>query len=401
MPRKRISGEKSFALPESFKVTAGIDTDRDFLVTAIIDHEGSVPSSPSNDGRQVITREFAQDHVGIAKLCEHLKDNAVEYVVIESTGAYHIAAYQAMKAHGIRVGVINPQFIRSLLRVEGKTDAADAVTLARLASGFHLRISNMPDEMQTHLRLYLRTYDKTSSHKTRISNQTVNLLTQQGILLYRLIKIGSVSGMAILFALSMGEPPQEAVKKNWKGAKKRLPELLDSVNDLPEYMLPFLGEAYADMQQAKMRMDHLIDEALKLSELYGLQEQMARMSTAPAIKPLLALRIISEMGHDFSSRYYSADAFASACGVAPKNIITGGQLVKKGTARGNSHVKKHVLNSVKGWLLSAPDHHPLKQWFVSYQGRGGTYSKGCSALARKIICALWWMEKRAEFYQPN
>lgn len=56
----------------------------------------------------------------------------------------------------------------SLLRVEGKTDAADAVTLARLASGFHLRISNMPDEMQTHLRLYLRTHDKTSAHRTRL-----------------------------------------------------------------------------------------------------------------------------------------------------------------------------------------------------------------------------------------
>ena len=64
----------------------------------------------------------------------------------------------------------------------------------------------------------------------------------------------------------MGESPEDAIKNNWKGSKKRLPELLESVQELPEYLLPFLRESYADMQQAKMRMDHLIDTALQLSE---------------------------------------------------------------------------------------------------------------------------------------
>lgn len=150
-----------------------------------------------------------------------------------------------------------------LLRVEGKTDAADAVTLARLASGFHLRISNMPDEMQTHLQLYLRTHDKTSAHRTRLLNQTMNILTQYGVMLYRLIHLNSFSGMAILFAIAMGKSPENAVKQNWKGSKKRLPELIDSVQDLPAYLLPFLREAYADIQQSELRMDRLIDQAMQ------------------------------------------------------------------------------------------------------------------------------------------
>jgi transposase len=392
---KRISGEKSFAVPTRHLKTAGIDVDRDYLVTAIMDRGQMNGSSPT-----INTVEFEQTGSGIDSLVQALIEADVSYTIIESTGTYHIKGYEAMRAAGLNVGVINPLYVKALLRVEGKTDAADAVTLAKLAGDFSLRISNMPDRMQNHIRLVTRGYDMYSDSLRQTSNRLIALFTQAGITIYRKIGLRSVSGLAIAKALANGDDPAASVQANWRGRKARLPELLDCVAEIELFYLPFLRKHVEDVEMYSLRKDTLLEHALDLIKLYDLEEQVNCMCSHPVVNPFLAMRIIGEMGADFYDRYESASSFAYACGVAPKNIITGGKLKQKGTGQGNRNVKRGLVLYCKTYILQRGVTGPLKDFYNSYRGRGGTYSKAINAVARKTAEALWWMCKRGEYYRP-
>jgi transposase len=77
----------------------------------------------------------------------------VDFSTIESAATYHCLYYDTMREAGVNIAVINPLTVKSLLRVEGKSDKGDAATLAQLAGSFRLRTSNMPDLLQRRLRL--------------------------------------------------------------------------------------------------------------------------------------------------------------------------------------------------------------------------------------------------------
>jgi transposase len=67
--------------------------------------------------------------------------------------------------------VINPIVVKSLLRVEGKSDKDDAMTLARLAASFDLKTSNMPDSQQRELRLLFKRVDAWKMQRTQSTNR--------------------------------------------------------------------------------------------------------------------------------------------------------------------------------------------------------------------------------------
>jgi len=76
--------------------------------------------------------------------------------------------------------MINPLTVKALLRVEGKSDRRDAATLARLAAGFDLRKSNIPDPRQRTLRLLFRQYDDATQEYVRCSARLGAVLVSAG-----------------------------------------------------------------------------------------------------------------------------------------------------------------------------------------------------------------------------
>ena len=133
---------------------------------------------------------------------------------------------------------------------------------------------------------------------------------------------------------------------------------------------------------------------------FQLEPHIRWMTTAPAVTPLLALRIIAEAGADFHARYHSAEAFCKACGMAPSNKVSGGKLLKSKKGQGNPYVKQHFVNAVKGWLISQKP-HPLKSWGLQYRQRAG-YKRATNALAHKIAKSLWYMGRAGgQAYSPH
>jgi transposase len=135
---KRIRANGQASVHARFQRTGGYDTDKNIIVAAIYQAEAGYQEA----------REFRQPRNDAFHAVDWFKSHQVELVVIESTANYHLLYYDTLREAGINIVVINPIVVKSLLRVEGKSDKGDAMTLARLAASFDLKTSNMPDSQQ-------------------------------------------------------------------------------------------------------------------------------------------------------------------------------------------------------------------------------------------------------------
>jgi transposase len=391
---KRISGAGSSPIQRRFTITAGLDTDKNFIVAGLY----------NEDSTHIITREFPQTHTGAAQCIQWLKAEGVQLVIIESTAQYHMLYYDAFRQAGMNIQVINPMLIKSLLRVEGKSDKGDASTLARLAASFTLRTSNMPDEQMRQIRLRMRSHDQIQSERTRLTNRLGAALAGVGVTIFRMTKLNSPSGRIILANLVDGMTAEEAVRQGWRGRKDetRIRELIESIP--PEGLKPWIRD-YVNDQLKKLESLNIeeIESERKILDLvnqFDLHNQILHMCTHPIVTPMLALRIIGELGNNYAERYHSADAIAKAVGVVPANQVSGGKLLKRKTSHGNIHVKRHLLQAVKSWCLHYRGSKELKEFAVSYKERAG-YSKMISAVARKTIEKLWWMQHWSDVYREQ
>ena len=375
-------------------MAAGCDVDLHFVVIAVC----------ASDQLNVEVREFEQDEKSAWQAAHWLLKRNAEIVILESTAKYHILYYEIFREAGLNAQVINPRLIKSLLAVEGKSDKADAFNMARLAMSFQLRVSNMPDKSQKEMRLNLRLLDKDKERRTQLTNSLQSLLTEYGCTVYRLIKMNSVSGLLIAEAIAFTEMAStQIILQNWKGAKTKRAALitaLGSIHELPDYVRVEIGQGLEEINFRNQLIVTREQRAYGHIGKFQLGFQMHWMTSAPAVNEMLALRIIAESGANFWERYYSAEAFAKALGVAPATKISGGKLLKAKRSYGNVRVKRHLLNAVKAWLMTTSVAHPLKQRNLQYRERAG-FNRSVAATANKIAQALWHMGKRGEYYNPR
>ena len=324
-------------------MSAGCDVDQNFVVIAVC-------ASVQPD---VEVREFEQDEKSARQAAEWLLKRNAEIVILESTAKYHILYYETFREAGLNAQVINPRLIKALLAVEGKSDKADAFNMARLAMSFQLRVSNMPDKSQKEMRLNLRTLDKDKERRTQLTNSLQSLFTEYGCTIYRLIKMNSVSGLLIAEAIAFTElDSRQIILQHWKGAKSKRAALiaaLGTIHELPDYVRVEIGQGLEEIEYRNRLIEMREQRAYSHIGKFHLGSQIHWMTSAPAVNDMLALRIIAESGADFWERYYSAEAFAKALGVAPSTKTSGGKLLKAKRSYGNTHVKRHMLNTVKGW----------------------------------------------------
>jgi transposase len=382
---KRIHGSGQASVHARFQVTGGCDTDKNIIVAAIYQAEtGSLEA-----------REFRQHKADALRCAEWFRSHQVELVIIESTANYHLLYYDTLREAGINIAVINPIVVKSLLRVEGKSDKGDAMTLARLAASFDLKTSNMPDTQQRELRLLFKRVDAWKKQRTQTTNRANGILTGYGFTVFRLVPINTPAGLQILQAIIDHRTPAEIAALHRNRLKRPEIEKCAAV-ELPDYLRSFLKEVLEDVHHLNSRIVDAERELLSMIAQRELGEQIDLMCTVPGITQMMALRIIAEMGANFHQRYCSAEAFAKAIGVVPANEVSGGKLLKRKSSHGNANIKFQLLLAAKAFALHG--HSPLKAWFDSYRGRVH-YFKATSALARRMAEALWWVMVRDEPYK--
>lgn len=90
----------------------------------------------------------ANDTVGIAQICDHLRERAPTLVVLEATGGLEVPLAAALAAAGLVVAVVNPRQVRDFAKAVGqlaKTDRLDAHLLARFAEVVRPEPRPLPD----------------------------------------------------------------------------------------------------------------------------------------------------------------------------------------------------------------------------------------------------------------
>ena len=382
---RRIHGTGQDSVHARYQITGGCDTDKNFIVAAIFQAEtGSLEA-----------KEFKQHKADALRCAEWFRSHSVEIVIIESTANYHLLYYDTLREAGINIAVINPIHVKSLLRVEGKSDKGDAMTLARLAANFKLRTSNMPDSQQRELRLLFKRIDAWKSSRTQLTNRANGTLTANGFTVFRLVTMNTPGGLRILQAIIDQKTPAEIAALHRNRQKRPEIEKCASV-DLPDYLRRFLEETLADVRLLNQRIETAEIDLLHMIQVCQLEEQIQLMCSVPGVTEMLSLRIIAEMGANYHQRYSTAEAFSKAIGVVPANEVSGGKLLKRRSSHGNIKVKFHLLSAAKAFSIHGKG--PLKVWFDAYRSRAH-YFKATSALARRMTEGLWWVLVKDEPYR--
>jgi transposase len=103
-------------------------------------------------------RRFLNDDGGREELCEWLKTRTPTLIVMEATGGLEIPVAGLLAAAGLPVAVINPRQARDFAKAIGvlaKTDAVDAIVLARFAQAVRPAVRALKSEEAQELEAVL------------------------------------------------------------------------------------------------------------------------------------------------------------------------------------------------------------------------------------------------------
>jgi transposase len=128
------------AVMEESRVVVGIDVGKDRLDVACLGSLGCVGGGSG--------RGFDNHAPGHAALIAWLIEQSPELIVLESSGRYERVVVAAIASAGLPVVVVNPRQVRDFARALGilaKTDAIDALVLARFGQKVQPPIRPLPD----------------------------------------------------------------------------------------------------------------------------------------------------------------------------------------------------------------------------------------------------------------
>jgi len=137
-PNSRL-GRKASSIAQGWEkmdVFVGVDVSKDRLDVHVLPQDESF--SVERNGR------------GLAALVERLRPLLPSLIVVEATGGFESTTAAALASAGLPVVIVNPGQIRHYAQALGKrakTDAIDAMVIARFAADIRPEVRTLPDEM--------------------------------------------------------------------------------------------------------------------------------------------------------------------------------------------------------------------------------------------------------------
>ena len=137
----------------------------------------------------------------------------------------------------------------------------------------------------------------------------------------------------------------------------------------------------------------------KISDQISLRnEDMKIALSMPGMGFISASTILAEIGdfRDFSS----ANKLAAYCGLVPSVYQSAGKLINGHiTKHGSPHIRRIIIEVAHAIILTKKL-SKLKKFFLRIKARRGA-KIGIVALARKVLCILYHLLIRREFYQDD
>ncbi len=381
---------------------AGIDIASETHVVAAVDERGEVQLRPA---------QFSEDARGYEKVLGLLGKPSDCLVAMEATGHYWQNLFARLAAEGFAVALINP--LRTRRFAEGdlertKTDAIDAVGIARFAQQKRPPATRLPDAATQELRELVRLRDRLTEDFNARLNQLHRLVDLGFPEFTRYVKtLESELATAILHgyptAAAFPVTPRQLSKLRYDGTHKVGAELATSLVEAAKVSVGrHHGQAYRvqvryaceDLDVLRRRLHDLdgdIERTLKTNDVGML------LTTIDGVGPLTAARLVAELGDPADFR--DAGALASYVGVIPAIKQSGKHKPSRaGLAPvGNAHLRSKL------WMptLTAVRCNPwLRAYYQRLLAAGKLPKVALVAAMRKLLCAVYSVAKNRRPFVP-
>jgi len=369
-------------------------------------------------------RRFGSFTEDLHLISSWLKACKIETVAMESTGVYWVQLYMTLAESGFEVLLVNAKAIKNI--GEKKTDEVDAEWIMLLHSYGLLKASFQPTNEARRIRNISRHRDnllKTSSREVLHMQKTMELMN---IKLVNVISdILGKSGQAIIRAIIEGERDASKLAsladRRCKASKETIEKsLVANWDEDLVFMLTESYNLYKYVQQQMENCDKKIEEILQhyrtllkesnisskeclrsnknkaqknavsidienyASQLFGVN-----LMRIPGISDSALLRLVGELGHDFTEKFNSYKEFCCWCNVTPNNKISGGKLLSSKIPKRKNPVGQILRTSAN--TLKA-NKSPLGFYFRRIQAKSG-YIPAIIATANKLGRILYTMVK--------
>lgn len=383
----------------------GIDVGAEFHVAAAVDEQGATLRKPFR---------FKADAAGHAALLAELNRlGQVQLVVLEATGHYWKNLAAALIGHGLPVAVINPlqsaRFQQEAL-ARTRTDALDALGLARLGQQKRPPVVRLPDDTTEQLRELIR-------HRDRLVQDCGDRLRQ----LHRLVDLTFPefkrhvalldSALALVILQTFPTASDVATAKLRRLAKLRHGPRHTVGENLARRLIESARHTVGIHRGAvyQTRIRHACQDLKlwheRLAEVDGMIERLldghevGRLLTSiEGIATTTAARLVAEL--DDPARFRSPAALASYVGLVPALKHSGKQTPRRA---GLSPIGKATLRRAL-WMptLQAVRASPwLRTFYEGLRSRGKPGKVALIAAMRKLMVAVWIVAKQRRTWSPT
>ncbi len=382
---------------------AGIDIAAETHFVAVVDEASNTVVKASS---------FTEDATGYEKLLALVGGPGDVLIAMEATGHYWQNLFAVLAASGYAVALLNPLRTRRFAGEDlerTKTDAIDALGIARFAAQKRPAITRLPDSATQELRELVRFRD-------RLMQDFGDRVRQ----LHRLVDLGfpeftryvhnldTELASAILHEYPTAEAflglPWKRLAKLCYDARHKVGE--EIAKGLVEAAKTSVGRHHGPAYRVQVRcacedldvlrrrlreLDSDIDRTLQDHEVGTL------LTTLDGIGPTTAARLVAELGDIASFR--SAAAIAAYVGVVPGLRQSGKRQASRAglTPHGNAHLR------AKLWMptLTAVRRNPwLRAYYEGLLARGKLPKVALVAAMRKLLIAVYFVAKNRRPFVP-
>lgn len=383
---------------------AGIDVGGERHVVAVVDEDGVPLVQPT---------PFPEEASGYRRLIELLGKPEDCLVAMEATGHYWRNLFAWLVGKGFSVALLNPLRTRRFAEEElerTKTDAVDALGIARFAQQKRPAAAHLPDPAAEELRELVRL-------RERLLEDFGDRVRQ----LHRAVDLGfpeftrhvQTLDSELAGAILSRYPTAAAVRT---AAVKKLARLCyDGRHQVGEELSRALLEAakgsvgHFHGESYQLRVKYACEDlALLRQRLKDLRGEIERkldqheigrlLTTIDGIGPQTAACVIAELTDP--ARFRSAGALASYVGVTPRLRQSGKQRLsgRRGIPLGNARLRRALWMPV----LAAVQHNPwLRAYYQRLRLAGKRPKVALVACMRKLLGAIYSVARSHRPFVPH
>lgn len=358
LKRKNIPAQTSKPLAIVHPNAAGLDIGKDEILVAV---------SPDRDTEPV--RAYPTFTPDLIALADWLQACQVDTVAMESTGVYWIPIYELLEARGLKCFLVNATHRK---RVPGrKSDVQDCQWLQQCHSFGLLAASFRPDSEMLQLRTYLRHRAELIERRSPYVLHMQKVLHQMNLQLDVVLSdIMGLTGQAILRAILAGERDPVTLAKlrhpnchsSGDTTAKALTGsyrddylfVLQQAMQLYDFYTDMIARCDAEVERcfAAIKPRHEIVEPIESPPPVARKKPNSHSKNKPTgntrqhilritgvdfvatmgLSNSLVQTILSEVGTDMS-KWPTVRHFCSWLGLAPKNDISGGKILRSRTLK--------------------------------------------------------------------